>query len=69
MAASFCICQAHTENNLGHHGEITGQGPCEKEYKKYCLIGGECYYLVDEDIVSFNCTGLYGGKRSEKYMW
>ena len=24
---------------------------CEDEYKTYCLEGGECYHLVDEDIV------------------
>ena len=51
VAASFCIYQAHTENKEGHHSEIKSQGPCENEYKTYCLTGGECYYLVDEDIV------------------
>ena len=63
VAASFCIYQAQTENKVGHHSKIRSQGPCENEYKKYCLNGGECYYLVDEDIVGCNCTSLYGGKR------
>ena len=69
VAASFCIYQAHTVNEVGHHSKIKSQGPCEDEYKKYCLNGGECYYLVHEDIVACNCTWLYGGKRYEKYMW
>ena len=69
VAASFCIYQAQTENNMGQHREIKSESPCEKEYKKYCMNGGECYYLVDEDIVACNCTLLYGGKRCEKYMW
>ena len=69
VAASFCIYQAHTENEVGHHSKIRSQGPCENEYKKYCLKGGECYFLNDEDIVGFNCTWLYGGKRCEKNMW
>ena len=69
VAASFCICQAHTENEVGHHSKIKIQGPCENEYKKQCLNGGECYYLVDENIVGCICTWLYGGKRCEKYMW
>ena len=69
VAASFCINQAHTENKVGHHSKIKTQGTCEKEYKMYCLSGGECYYLVNEDIVGCNCTWLYGGKRCEKYMW
>ena len=69
IAASFCIYQAQTENEVGHHSKIKSQGPCENEYKKYCLNGGECYYLVDEDIVGCNCTWLYGRKRCEKYMW
>ena len=69
VAASFCIYQAQTENKVGHHSKIKSQGPCENEYKKYCLNGGECYYLVDEAIVGCNHTWLYGGKRCEKYMW
>ena len=69
VAASFSIYQARTDNKVGHHSKIKSQGPCENEYKKYCLNGGECYYLVYEDIVGRNCTWLYGGKRCEKYMW
>ena len=64
-AASFCINQAQTENKLGHNSKTKSQGACENEYKKYCLNGGECYYLVDEHIVGCNCTWLYGGKRCE----
>ena len=52
-AANFCIYQPHTENKVGQHREIKS---CEKEYKKYCMNGGECYYLVDEDSVACNCT-------------
>ena len=69
VAASCCIYQAQTENKVGHHSKIKSQGPCENEYKRYCLNGGECFYLVDEDVVGCNCTWLYGGKRCEKYMW
>ena len=69
VGASYCIYQAHTENKVGHHSKIKSQGPCENQYKKFCLNGGECYYLVDEDIVGCNCTRLNGGKRCEKYMW
>ena len=69
VAASFCIYQPHTENKVGQHREIISESPCEKEYKNYCMNGGECYYLVDKDIVACNCTWLYGGKRCEKYMW
>ena len=69
LAASFCKYQAHTVDKVGHHSKIKSQCPCKNECKKYCLNGGECYYLVDEDIVGCNCTWLYGGKRCEKYMW
>ena len=68
VASSFSIYQAHTENKEGDHSKMKSQGPCENEHKRYCLNGGECYYLVDEDIVGCNCTWLYGGKRCEKYM-
>ena len=69
VAASFCMYQAHTEKKVGHHSEIKSESSCQKEYKKYCLNGGECYQVVDEDIVGCKCTWLYGGKRCEKYMW
>ena len=65
IAASFCIYQAQTENKAGHHKKIKIQDPCENEHKKYRLNGGECYYIVDEDIVGCNGTSLYGGKRCE----
>ena len=54
---------------MGQQSEIKSESLCENEYKKYCMNGGECYYLADEDIVGCNCTWLYGGKRREKYMW
>ena len=66
-AAGFYTCQVNPK--VEQHSEIKSESPCEKEYKKYCLNGGECYYLVDEDIAACNCTWMYGGKRSEKYMW
>ena len=69
VATSFGIYQDHTENKVVHHSKIKTQVLCENEYKKYCLNGCDCYYLVDEDIVACNCTWLYGGKRCEKYMW
>ena len=53
---------------MGHHSKIKSQGPCENEYKKFRLNGGECYYVVDEDIVGCNCTWLYIGERCEEYM-
>ena len=69
VAAGFYTYQVNSETKVGQHREIKSGSPCEKEYKKYCMNGGECYYLVGEDIVAGNCTWLYGGKRCEKYMW
>ena len=66
-ATGFYIYQVKPK--VGHHSEIKSEGPCEKEYKNYCMNGGECFYLVHEDIVACNCTWMYGGKRCEKYMW
>ena len=48
IAAGFCVHQVNSEKKVGHHSEIKSESPCEKEYKKYCLNGGECYYLVNE---------------------
>ena len=65
----FCIYQVKSEKKMGHHSEMKSESPSENEYKKYCLNGGECYFIVDEEVVVCNCTWLYGGKRCEKYMW
>ena len=54
-STSFCIYQAHTENKVGHHSKIKIQSACGNEHKKYCLYGGECFYLFDEDIVGGKC--------------
>ena len=40
-ATGVCIYQVTSENRVGHHSKIKSQGPCENEYKKYCLNGGE----------------------------
>ena len=66
-ATGFCIYQANPK--VGHESEIKCESPCERESKKYCLNGGDCYYIVDEDIVACKCTWLYGGERCENYMW
>ena len=66
VTASFCMYWVYPENNVGQYSEIKIQNPCENEYKKYCLNGGECYYLIDEDIVGCHCTRFSGGKRCEK---
>ena len=55
LAAGFCIYQVNSEKKVGKHSEIKIESPCEKEYKKYRLNGGDCYYLVYEDIVACNC--------------
>ena len=60
----------HTDKTMGHHSEMKGQSPCENEYKKFCMEGGDCYSLSDEEFVGSNCTRLFGGKRCEKkYSW
>ena len=61
VAAGFYTYQVNPK--VGQHREINSESPCEKEYEMYCMNGGDCYYLVDEDIVACNGTGLYEGKR------
>ena len=67
-ASGFCIYQVNSEEEVGDNSQVKSESPFEKEYKKHCLNGGECYFLVDEDFVTCNCTWLYGGKLREKYM-
>ena len=69
VIASFCMYWVYPEKNMGQNSEIKIQNPCEIEYRKCCLNGGEYYYIIDEDIVGCDCTWVYGGKRCECYMW
>ena len=55
-ATGFCIYQVTSEKKVRHYSEIEIEIPCQKEYKKYCLNGGEGYFLVDEDVVASNST-------------
>ena len=55
-AAGFYTYQVNSETKVAQHREIKSESPCEKQHKKYCLSGGEGYYLVDEDIVACKCT-------------
>ena len=56
-ATGLCIYQSNSEKKLGHHSENKSESHCEK-YKKFCLNGGDCCYLVDEDVVDCNSTWL-----------
>ena len=47
IAADFYTYQVNSETKMGQYREIEIESPCQKEYKKYCLNGCECYYLVD----------------------
>ena len=59
-ATDFCIYQVSSGKKVGHHSQIESESLCEKEYRRYYLNGGECYYLVGEGIVTCNCTWLFG---------
>ena len=41
-ATGLCIYQVKSEKKVGQHREIKSESPCEKEYKNYCMNGGEC---------------------------
>ena len=47
VTASFRMYWVYPEKNVGQYNEIQIQKPCENEYKKYCLNGGECYCLFN----------------------
>ena len=42
VTASFCMYWVYPEKTVRQYSEIKFQKPCENEYKKYCLNGGEC---------------------------
>ena len=69
VRASFCMYWVYPAKKVRQYSEIKIQNPCENEYKKYCLNGDACYYIIDDYAVGCNCSWLNGGKPCEKYMW
>ena len=51
VRASFCMYWVCPEKNVVQNSGIKIKNLCESGYKKYCLNGGECYYLINEDTV------------------
>ena len=51
-----------TTNNSGNN-----TNSCPEEFTGYCMNGGYCYYLEEQQTVACECPELYGGKRCENY--
>ena len=56
--------QNETTNNSGNNTDS-----CSEEFTGYCMNGGYCYYLEEQQTVACECPELYGGKRCEKFLW
>ena len=69
LTASFDMYWVYPDKNVGQYSGNKIHNPCEKEYKRFCLNGSECFYLIDEEIVGCNCTWFNGGKLCKNYMW
>ena len=48
---------------------VTFYSDCSPQYEGFCMNGGNCYNVPEENIVACKCLALYGGKRCEKYLW
>ena len=56
--------QNETTNNSGNNTDS-----CPGEFTGYCMNGGYCIYLEEQETVACECPELYGGKRCEKFLW
>ena len=54
-----------TRNRSGNYTSVI----CSDDFEGYCLNGGLCIYLEEENTAACICTGGYGGKRCQKYLW
>ena len=52
LAAGCCIYLVNSDKKVEQNSHLKSESPCEKQNKKYCLHGAECYYLIDQDIVA-----------------
>ena len=41
---------------------------CPEEFTGYCMNGGYCIYLEEQQTVACGCPDLYGGKRCENFF-
>ena len=56
--------QNETTNNSGNNTDS-----CPEAFTGYCMNGGYCYYLEEQQTVACERPELYGGKRCEKFLW
>ena len=42
---------------------------CPEELTGFCMNGGFCIYLEEQETVASECPDLYSGKRCEKFIW
>ena len=56
--------QNETTNNSGNNTDS-----CPGEFPGYCMNGGYCIYLEEQETVACECPELYGGKRCETFLW
>ena len=64
LNVSLFIYQVNTTENVGQNLD-----PCATNYKDYCMIEGECFSFVEENVIGCLCPPLYGGKRCDKFLW
>ena len=57
----------NSQNETNNSGNSTAS--CPEEFTVYCMNGGYCYYLEEQQTVACECPELYGGKRCEKFLW
>ena len=55
------------------HNETTNNSrnntdSCPEEFTGYCMNGGYCDNLEEQQTVACECTELYGGKKCEKFL-
>ena len=55
--------QNGTTNNSGNNTDS-----CPEEFTGYCMNGGYCYYLEEQQTVACECPELDGGKRCENFL-
>ena len=64
VSVAFCIYQLSPQQNV-----VLKTDPFENEYNRYCMSGGNCTYIWDEEVVACLCPPLDGGRRCDNFLW
>ena len=68
LTTPILLLTSNSQNNTTNNSGNTTDS-CPEEFTGYCMNGGYCFYLKEQQTVACESPELYGGKKCEKFLW